>query len=126
MALAAGFERKDYRSGVGRSEAAMSRFVEMLVESAFGVGRSALHAPARGAAPVAFARQVATYLCHVRLGLNYAAAGRVFGRDRMTAAHACSVIEERREDASLDTLLDCLERSIDLRQYVDDGEVDHT
>ena len=126
MALAAGFERKECQPGVGPSEAAMPRFVEMLIESAFGVGRSALHAPARGVAPVAFARQVATYLCHVRLGLNYAAAGRVFGRDRTTAAHACRLIEERREDASLDTLLDCLERSIDLRQHVHDGEVDRT
>ena len=104
----------------------MPRFVEKLVESAFGVDRSALHASARGAAPVAFARQVATYLCHVQLGLDFAAAGRVFGRDRTTAAYACRVIEERREDASLDTLLDCLERSIDLRQHVGDAEVDRT
>ena len=99
----------------------MTHFVETLVESAFGVAGSALHAPGRGAAEVAFARQVAIYLSRVRLGLSYSAAGRFFGRDRTTAAHACRVIEERREDCALDSLLDCLERAIDVRQHADGG-----
>ncbi len=99
----------------------MTRFVEGLVESAFGVAPSALHAPGRGAAEVAFARQVAIYLSHVRLGLSYSAAGRVFGRDRTTAAHACRVIEERREESALDSLIDCLERAIDVRRRADGG-----
>ncbi len=99
--------------------ALMTHFVEGLVESAFGVAGPALHAPGRGAAKVAFARQVAIYLSHVRPGLNYSTAGRLFGRDRTTAAYACRVIEERREDSSLDSLIDCLERAIDIRRETD-------
>jgi hypothetical protein len=34
------------------------------------------------------------------------------------------VIEESREDASLDSLLDCLERAIDLRRQLDAGQAD--
>lgn len=97
----------------------MNRFVETLVGSAFDTPRAALHASGRGEAQVAFARQVAMYLCHVELGLSFSATGHLYGRDRTTASHACHVIEERREDASLDSLLDCLQRAIDLRRRLD-------
>ncbi len=126
MTVQVGFEGNENRRGGGRQDAAcMTHFVETLVESAFGVAPSALHAPARGAAEVAFARQVAIYLSRVRLGLSYAAAGRFFGRDRTTAAHACHVIEERREESSLDSLIDCLERAIDVRREADVAWDDH-
>jgi chromosomal replication initiation ATPase DnaA len=105
---------------IAREEASsMTSFVEGLVESAFGVTHPALRAPRRGTAEIAFARQVAIYLSRVRLGLSYSAAGRFFGRDRTTAAYACRVIEERREDSVLDSLLDCLERAIDVRREAD-------
>ncbi len=68
----------------------------------------------RGRAPVVLARQVAIYLTHTRLGLNYATAGSAFGRDRTTAAHACRAVEEKRDDPTLDAILDCLERAIDV------------
>lgn len=104
----------------GRQDAvSMAGFIEALVGSAFGIEHSALHARGRGAAEVAFARQVAIYLSRVRLGLSYAAAGHLFDRDRTTAAHACRVIEERREESTLDSLLDCLERAIDIRRQAD-------
>lgn len=120
MTLQVGFEGKGSQAGIGRKEPVpMTGFVEALVESAFGISRSALRTPGRGTARVAFARQVAIYLSHVHLGLTYSAAGRFFGRDRTTAAHACGVIEERRENASLDSLLDCLERAIDIRRRSD-------
>ncbi len=120
MTLQVGIEGKKGQAAAARREAVpMTGFVEMLVESAFGIARSALHAPGRGAARVAFARQVAIYLSHVRLGLSYSAAGRFYGRDRTTAAHACRVIEERRENATLDSLIDCLERAIDIRRQAD-------
>ena len=121
----------DASSHAGRARAlpdvlSMNRFVEALVGSAFGATRSALHARGRGEARVAFARQVAIYLCHVELGLSFSAAGNLYGRDRTTASHACHVIEERREDAGLDSLLDCLERAIDLRCQLDAGQADRT
>jgi chromosomal replication initiation ATPase DnaA len=35
--------------------------------------------------------------------------GRLFARDRTTVAHACSLIEDRREDAPFDRALELLE-----------------
>ena len=120
MTLQVGSEGNKGQWLIRRQEVvATAGFIEALVESAFGIARSALHAPQRGTAEVAFARQVAIYLVHVRLGLTYAAAGRFFGRDRTTAAYACRVIEERREESALDSLIDCLERAIDVRRQAD-------
>lgn len=84
--------------------------LETVTAAAFGVPVDDLHAPSRCGAPVAFARQSAIYLAHVVLGLNYTAAGRLFGRDRTTAAHACQRVEERRDDPAIDRLLEMLER----------------
>ncbi|MGZ8330820.1 MAG: helix-turn-helix domain-containing protein [Rhodoplanes sp.] len=50
------------------------------------------------------------YLAHVSFGANYSEIGRAFGRDRTTAAHACRVVEERRDDPGLDAILEQLER----------------
>jgi len=77
--------------------------------SAFRVCPDDLHAPTRGNAPVALARQVALYLAHVGFGLNLTRTGQLFGRDRTTVAHACRSIEERREDPGFDACLDYLE-----------------
>jgi chromosomal replication initiation ATPase DnaA len=93
---------------------AAARRVEAIVASAFGLAPAALRGGTRGPAEIAFARQVAIYLAHTRLGFSYRDAGRCFRRDRTTARHACRHVEERREESRLDTLLDCLERAVDL------------
>jgi chromosomal replication initiation ATPase DnaA len=49
------------------------------------------------------------YLAHVGFGLRYGAIGAGFGRDRTTAARACRLVEERRDDPSVDALLGALE-----------------
>jgi chromosomal replication initiation ATPase DnaA len=54
------------------------------------------------------------YLAHTRLGLPFAKTGRLFHRDRTTARHACRQVEDRREDPRVDSLLECLERALDL------------
>ncbi|CAN5365609.1 hypothetical protein BH10PSE9_BH10PSE9_08510 [soil metagenome] len=90
------------------------RFLESLVSAAFGLKPAALRERRRGTGRVALARQIAIYLAHTRLGLNYTASGALFGRDRTTAAHAVRKIEERRENLILDSMLDCLERSVDI------------
>jgi chromosomal replication initiation ATPase DnaA len=82
-----------------------------IVAAAFAVPVQALHSRTRGKARTALARQSAIYLAHVALGMSCAEAGRLFGRDRTTAAHACRVIEERREDARIDAILSALEAS---------------
>lgn len=88
-------------------------FLEQLVAAAFVVDRGALRSSSRGGRRAAFARQVGMYLAHTRLGLTLTAAGRLFGRDRTTAAHACEVVEERRENSEVDTIIDCLERAVE-------------
>jgi chromosomal replication initiation ATPase DnaA len=92
----------------------VARLVESVVASAFGVIPDAMRTASRGEAQVALARQVAIYLAHTRLRLSYSRAGAYFHRDRTTAAHACRKVEDLREDRGLDTLLDCLERTVDL------------
>lgn len=76
------------------------------VARAWNVPVAELRSPTRRSASVAQARQVAMYLSHVIYGVSLASVGQHFGRDRTTAAHACRRIEDRRDDASFDRLLD--------------------
>ncbi len=114
MTFEAEANEKARRPGTTLAVEPLIGFIEALVSSAFCVSIAAIREPGRGAAPVAFARQVAIYLSCTRLGLSFASAGRFFGRDRTTAAHACRTIEDQREHAELDSVLDCLERAIEL------------
>jgi len=63
----------------------------------------------RGSASIAFARQVAIYLCHVGFEFSLARVAAAFGRDRSTVAHACHAIEDRRDDAQFDLWIGGLE-----------------
>ena len=99
------------------------RLMEEAVAAAFAVPADELRASSRRTAGVAFARQSAMYLAHVAMGLSLCAVGRIFHRHRTTAAHACLTVELRRDDPSIDRLLDMLEgvcsdiaRDIDMRQ----------
>lgn len=88
-------------------------FIKSSVAMVFGITMSDLNAQTRLSADIAFARQLAMYVAHVRLGLKLGEIGRAFGRDRTTVAHACRVIEDRRDEPAIDFLVDCLERSLD-------------
>ena len=97
--------------------------MEAAVAAAFAVPVDELRAPSRRPAGIAFARQSAMYLAHVALGLPCNTVGQIFRRDRTTAAHACQLVELRRDDPAIDRLLDMLEgvcsdiaRDIDMRQ----------
>lgn len=83
--------------------------LESATAAAFGVPVDELRAPSRRSADAAFARQSAMYLAHVMLGLSYSAVGTLFHRDRTTAAYACQVVEDRRDDPTIDMLLQTLE-----------------
>jgi len=87
----------------------LCRRLESLTAAAFAVPVDEVRAPSRRARPVAFARQSAMYLAHVMLGLSYSTTGRLFDRDRTTAAHACRRVEDRRDDPSVDRVLLALE-----------------
>ena len=82
--------------------------------AAFAVPVGELVAPSRRSRPVAFARQSAMYLAHVSFGLSFSEVARGFGRDRTTAAHACQLIEDRRDDPAVDALLGSLEAACGL------------
>lgn len=58
---------------------------------------------------IARARQAAIYLARVVLRMTLRDAGRLYGRDRSTAAHACRVIEDLRDNHDFDRLLCTLE-----------------
>ncbi len=87
-------------------------YVLQAVACAHGIDIRALRAARRCSAPVAFARQIAMYLAHVSCGLTLTQVGRGFGRDRTTVAHACQVVEDRRDTPDTDLALDYLEAAI--------------
>ncbi len=90
----------------------LRHIVEHPVSGAFRVGADDLNRARRGRADTAFARQVAMYLAHITLGLTLTQVGRMFGRDRTTVAHACGIVEDRRDDRSFDAALLLLEAAI--------------
>ena len=102
--------RVDYN----RNQAPTRLAIELAVERVFGVQRQIIAQQNRGRAASAQARQVAMYLAHVGCGMTLTEAGRLFGRDRTTVAHACMVVEDKRDDPIWDQLLDLLERAVPL------------
>ena len=90
----------------------LGRLIEQAVASVFGVEIAELLRPSRGRARIALARQIAMYLAHVVGGLRLVEVGRVFSRDRTTVAHACAVVENRRDDPDFNLTLDLLESII--------------
>lgn len=94
----------------GRTIQRLCDAVTLATADAFAVPVGELIAESRRSATAAFARQCAIYLAHVTFHLSYSEVGRAFGRDRTTAAHACRLIEDRRDDPAVDAVLDSLER----------------
>ena len=82
------------------------------VAAVFEVGVEDLRGPTRGTARTAFARQVAMYLAHVGRGVSLTEVGQLFERDRTTVAHACGLVEDRRDDPDFDYRLDHLEQAV--------------
>lgn len=86
--------------------------IERAVSHVFDVDISDISSATRGKKQVALARQVAMYLAHITCGLTLTETGQLFMRDRTTVAHACSLVEDRRDDASFDLALEFLDRAI--------------
>jgi chromosomal replication initiation ATPase DnaA len=83
--------------------------LDLMVAGVFDIESDLLRLPTRGRARVALARQVAMYLAHVGCGLSLTEVGAMFERDRTTVAHACRVVERRRDDPNFDDAIDLLE-----------------
>ncbi len=94
----------------------LRRLLEQAVAPAFDIGQSELWTDTRGGPVTALARQAAMYLAHVRGGLSYTETGKLFARDRTTVAHACGVIEDRRDNAVFDRTIDLLEGALSMGQ----------
>jgi chromosomal replication initiation ATPase DnaA len=90
----------------------LRRATDPAVAAVFEVEVNDLRAPTRRSPRAAFARQVAMYLAHVVCGLSLTEVGTLFARDRTTVAHACGVVEDKRDDAELDGMLEQLERAV--------------
>lgn len=87
----------------------LRRVIEASIVEIFGVPQTDLSRSSRGKARVALARQEAMYLAHVSCGLTLTDVGLIFARDRTTVAHACAVIEDRRDDPVFDRALELME-----------------
>jgi chromosomal replication initiation ATPase DnaA len=90
---------------------AVGERVDACVARDFALAPAAVMAATRGAPRAALARQVAMYLAHVVHRLDFAAVGRLFGRDRTTVSHACRLVEDLRDDAWFDRRVAALERA---------------
>jgi hypothetical protein len=88
----------------------------LLLSRKYCAGRShfRLKSPNRGAANLAFARQMGMYLAHVSCTLTMTEAGHLYGRDRTTVAHACGIIEDRRDEFDFDRMMTVLEYAAQL------------
>ncbi len=100
----------------GRLTGPRHRHLKDLIEASvvftFGVGSSELQRPTRGSQRVALARQVAMYVAHTICRLSLTEVGLLFARDRTTVAHACCVVEDRRDDDNFDYMMELLERIV--------------
>jgi chromosomal replication initiation ATPase DnaA len=90
----------------------MRNVLEHAVTRAFAIEREDFWGVTRGQPQVAFARQVGMYLAHVAFGLSLTEVGHLFARDRTTVAHACSIVEDRRDDRCFDRALELLESAV--------------
>jgi chromosomal replication initiation ATPase DnaA len=96
------------------SDQHLRRIIEQAVAPSFTIIGKDLWTSTRGSPATAFARQVAMYLAHVGCGLSLTEVGRLFDRDRTTVAHACSIVEDRREEPLFDRALELLEGAMRL------------
>jgi chromosomal replication initiation ATPase DnaA len=80
-----------------------------LAASASGVAAVEIVSSRRSSRRVSTARQIGMYLAHTAAGLPLTKVAEYFGRDRTTAAYACRLIEDRRDDRKFDAELTELE-----------------
>jgi hypothetical protein len=86
--------------------------IEQAVALSFDIEPELLSFPSRGRARTALARQVSMYVAHVSLCFSLTQVGQLFDRDRTTVAHACEVVEQRRDDVTFDRAIELLERIV--------------
>ncbi len=91
---------------------AVRTLIEDIVADVFRIEPAELRAATRGRARIALARQVAMYIAHVGYGLTLTEVGQLFERDRTTVAHACGIVEQRRDIREFDRAVALLEQVV--------------
>lgn len=91
---------------------ALRLIIEQTAAHAFDIEPELLSLPSRGRARIALARQAAMYVAHVGLSLSLTQVGQLFDRDRTTVAHACTIVEQRRDDVAFDRAITLVERLV--------------
>lgn len=61
---------------------------------------------------LAHVRQIAMYVSHVCLQMQFNDIGRAFGRDEATVRYACHMVEDRRDDGAYDDFVSSIERMV--------------
>ena len=97
---------------VAPNDRAFARIAAAVAGFALEIDAGLILRPERGAHDVAFARQVAMYLCHVAFEFSVSRVARAFARDPSTAAHACHIIEDKRDDEVFDHWIGALEMAL--------------
>ncbi len=95
---------------------AVCDMTEKTVALALDVPLSALRTRTR-CADVASARQIAMYLCHTIFSVALTEIGQHFKRDRTTVAHACHVVEDRRDEDVFDLTVNQLEELLNSARF---------
>ena len=62
--------------------------------------------------PTCHVRQIAMYVCHVALSLSVDDIAGSFGRERSTVAHACHLVEDRRDNPAYEDFISAVERMV--------------
>ncbi|MBU2379264.1 MAG: chromosomal replication initiator DnaA [Alphaproteobacteria bacterium] len=86
--------------------------VRQVVSVRLGVPAEAITDARRLAPPALRARRVALYLAYVSLNWQMERVGHAFGVNRQTAARACRRIEDARDEANVNALLEQMEDAI--------------
>ena len=89
-------------------------FVNRMVAAAFSISSDQLLGRDRGNRRTIRARQIAMYLLRTSLSMRLCRIAEVYGRDRTTIAHACSVVEDLRDRPDFDSRMMELEKTLEM------------
>lgn len=94
------------------TDRANAELVTAIIAYALGLSPASITETHRGTPQISAARQLAMYLTYTAFEMSLARCAYAFGRDRSTVAHACHMIETRRDDKAFDEWVDGLAENL--------------
>jgi chromosomal replication initiation ATPase DnaA len=88
--------------------------VQDILSACFAISGRDIRSAERSRTEVSRVRQIGMYLAHVIVGLSMQEVGDGFQRDRTTVAHACHVVEDLRDDPEFESVLQMIEKIVDI------------